>query len=201
MYIIDIRWHECSNFLNFLSNHDWIITSNFRRAELPIVERAFVLITVSMYRAEETTTSALEAGQSNFLTAGRTSILFLLAVLITVFVVAVGYRGVITRAAAATCSTLIVNFIFIFGTKEHTLDCGLCGVCHCDRWDWGGGGDGGGWRGCGCAGVALRCDHSTDVGGGSGRSRWWRGRTGRYRRTADGWLLLFSERVLITHWT
>lgn len=61
MYIIDIRWHECSNFLNFFSNHDRIITSDFRRAELPIVERALVLITVSMYRAEQTSTSALEA--------------------------------------------------------------------------------------------------------------------------------------------
>lgn len=138
MYIVDIRWHECSNFLNFLSNHDRIITSNFRRAEFPIVERAFVLITVSMYRAEETTTSALEAcfgaSQSNFFAAGGASVFLLLAVFITILVVAtVQYHGVITRGATAACSTLIVDFILIFGTKQHTVDCGLCGVCHCHR--------------------------------------------------------------------
>lgn len=132
MYIIDIRWHECSNFLNFLSNHDRIITSNFRCAKFPIVERAVVLITVSMYRAEESTTSALEASQSYFFATSRASILFLLAVFISILIVAiVGSRGVITRGATAVRSTFLIDFILIFGTIERTLDCGLCGVCHC----------------------------------------------------------------------
>lgn len=58
-----IRWHEgwCSNFLNLFANHDGIITSNFSGTEFPVIERAFVLVAVSMYRAEQSTTSALEA--------------------------------------------------------------------------------------------------------------------------------------------
>lgn len=127
MYIIDIRWHECSNFLNFFSNHDRIITSDFRRAELPIVERALVLITVSMYRAEQTTTSALEASQSDLFAAGHASVLLLLAVL----VVAVGYRGVIAGTVTAAGATIVVDILLVGGTLEQgTLDRGLCGVGH-----------------------------------------------------------------------
>lgn len=129
MYIIDIRWHECSNFLNFFSNHDRIITSDFRRAELPIVERALVLITVSMYRAEQTTTSALEASQSDLFAAGHASVLLLLAVLIAVLVVAVGYRGVIARTVTAAGATIVVDILLVGGTLEKpALDRGLCGV-------------------------------------------------------------------------
>lgn len=131
MYIIDIRWHECSNFLNFFSDHDRIITSDFRRAELPIVERALVLITVSMYRAEQTTTSALEASQSDLFTAGHASVLLLLAVLIAVLVVAVGYRGVIAGTVTAAGATIVVDILLVGGTLEQgTLDRGLCGVGH-----------------------------------------------------------------------
>lgn len=194
--LIDNRWHECSNFLNFLSDHDRIVTSNFRRAQFPIVERAFVLITVSMYRAIQATTSALETSQSNFLAAGCASVLLLLAVFVTVLVVSVG--GVITRGSTAT-RIFIIDFILdVGGTEDRTVDCGLCGVRHRDRRDWGGaGGDGGcGGGGC-CAGVDLRCDYGADVGGGSGNRTGsgggWRGRTGsNWRRTADWRLLLFS---------
>lgn len=132
MYIIDIRWHECSNFLNFFPNHDRIITSDFRRAELPIVERALVLITVSMYRAEQTTTSALEASQSNLFAAGHASVLLLFAILIAVLVVAVGYRGVIAGTVTAAGATIVVDILLVGGTtlEQCTLNRGLCGVGH-----------------------------------------------------------------------
>lgn len=132
MYIIDIRWHECSNFLNFFPNHDRIITSDFRRAELPIVERALVLITVSMYRAEQTTTSALETSQSNLFAAGHASVLLLLAILIAVLVVTVGYRGVIAGTVTAASATIVVDILLVGGTtlEQCTLNRGLCGVGH-----------------------------------------------------------------------
>lgn len=202
MYIIDIRWHECSNFLNFFSNHDRIITSDFRRAQLPVVERAFVLITVSMYRAEQTTTSALEAGQSNFLAAGHASVLLLLAVLIAVLVVAVGYRGVI--AGTVTGATLVVDILLVGGTLEQrALDRGLCGVGHGRDGSGHGRRDRGGHGGgvyCAAAvavdaggaadvGEALRCDDGADVGAGSG-CRGGHRRDGR--GTADRRRLLFS---------
>lgn len=193
--LIDIRWHECSNFLNFLSDHDRIVTSNFRRAQFPIVERAFVLITVSMYCAVEAPTSAFKTSQSNFLAAGCASVLLLLAIFVAVFIISIG--GIITRGSTAT-PIFIIDFILdVGGTEDRTVDCGLCGVCHCDRRDWGGAGRDGGCGGGGCcAGVDLRCDYRAYVGGGS--CDWTdsgggqRGCTGSDWRTADWWLLLFS---------
>lgn len=88
-----------------------------------------MLITVSMYRAVEATTSAFEASQSNFLAASCASVLLLLTVFVAVLVVTIG--GVITRSTAARF-TFIVDFILDFGTKDRTVDCGLCGVCHGD---------------------------------------------------------------------
>lgn len=59
---ITIRWHEgCSNFLNLFANHDGIVTPNFCSTEFSVIERTFVLVTVSMYRAEQSSAPALES--------------------------------------------------------------------------------------------------------------------------------------------
>lgn len=90
-----------------------------------------LLHTVSMYRAEQTSTSALEASQSNLFAAGHASVLLLLAVLIAVLVVAVGYRGVIAGTVTAAGATIVVDILLVGGTLEQgTLDRGLCGVGH-----------------------------------------------------------------------
>lgn len=50
----------CSNLLNLLPHHNWIIAPNLLLAMRPVVERALVLVTVSMHRAEQAPATTLE---------------------------------------------------------------------------------------------------------------------------------------------
>lgn len=52
---------HASNFLDFLANDDGIVSSNLGRAVLSVVERALVLVAVSMNCTKQAATSALEA--------------------------------------------------------------------------------------------------------------------------------------------
>lgn len=53
-------WEVGSYLVYLLRDDDWIVASDLLRAELPVVERALVLVAVSMNGAEQTSAAALE---------------------------------------------------------------------------------------------------------------------------------------------
>lgn len=50
-----------SNFLHFFTNNNWIVAPNFLSAHFSVIELAIVLVTVSMHRAEQSSTTAFES--------------------------------------------------------------------------------------------------------------------------------------------
>jgi len=83
MTIYTVR-SRCLNFCNFLRDDDRVALANLLSSHCLVVEVALVLIAISVYRAEETAATAGEPSQADLLLTGRTAILLLLAVLISV---------------------------------------------------------------------------------------------------------------------
>lgn len=50
-----------SNFLHFFTNNNWIVAPNFLSAHFSVIELAIVLVTVSMHRAEQSSTTAFKS--------------------------------------------------------------------------------------------------------------------------------------------
>lgn len=56
-----------SNFLDLLSDDNGVVASYLLRPHLPVVERAVVLVAVSVHGAEQPTTTALKSCKINYL--------------------------------------------------------------------------------------------------------------------------------------
>lgn len=80
---------ESSYLVYLLGDDDGVVAADLLRAELPVVERALVLVAVPVHRAEQPPAAALEPCESNLLAAYCAPVLFLL-VLARVLVVSVG---------------------------------------------------------------------------------------------------------------
>lgn len=99
-----------SYLVDLLRDDDGVVAPDLLRAQLPVVERALVLVAVPVHRAEQTAAAALEPCESNLLAANCAPILFLF-VFAGVLVVGVCVRRG-TRAARA-CSALFFQFVCV----------------------------------------------------------------------------------------
>lgn len=178
------------DLLNLLADHHRIVAPNLLRTQLPIVERALVLVGIPVDGAEQTAAPTLEACESDLLAAHATPVLlFALPVLLVLLFVIRGRRSCV-------CTGPALLTIFVGGAVRHiggaVVGGGggrggvvLCGHGH-GRGDGGGRRAGGGEEGLqgGDGGHAcVRTVRGVRVDGGGGR--------------AVGWLLFLLQGFLV----
>lgn len=83
-----------SYLVYLLRHHDGVVAPDLLRAQLPVVERAVVLVAVPVHGAEQPAAAALEPCKSNLLAAdGASVLLFLVLAGVLVVRVRVGRRA------------------------------------------------------------------------------------------------------------